>query len=197
MSVIEDFLRDIDASWRWTSMPKIRLRIIGSAALLLQSDYARGTKDSDVLESLDLSEETQARLKELAGPHSAIYNRRRLYIDIVRNGIPFLPQAPVWHPLAPLNASLSHFELEVLDIVDVVVSKLKRFNRDDVNDVSAMVQKGLVPHGTLVERFRAAVDVFSCDARADELPRYVRNLNRLERDGYGATATLIELPEWI
>jgi len=36
-----------------------------------------------------------------------------------------------------LNAELKHFELTTLDVVDVVVSKLKRFNSDDAGDVAA------------------------------------------------------------
>lgn len=76
--MIEAFLHDVDASWRWPTLSKIRLRVIGSAALLLQSDYVRGTKDSDVLESIDLSRETQTRLRELAGRGSTIHTRRRI-----------------------------------------------------------------------------------------------------------------------
>ena len=38
------------------SSAKVRLRVIGSSALMLQTDYARGTKDSDVLETADLTE---------------------------------------------------------------------------------------------------------------------------------------------
>jgi hypothetical protein len=197
MSMVEDFLREVDAAWRWPAPRKIRLRVMGSAALLLQSDYRRGTKDSDVYETIDLSEETKEHLRELAGLGSPLHKRRKLYLDIVGNGLPFLPQLPLWHPLMALNASLSHLELEVLDIVDVVVSKLKRYSRVDADDVSVMVKKGLVPHARLVERFRSAVDVFSYDARAEELPRYVRNLHRVERDGYGAEGTDIELPGWI
>jgi hypothetical protein len=49
----------------------------------------------------------------------------------------------------------------------------------------------------LVERFRAAVDAFSGDARAEDLPRYVRNLHRVERDFLLVPETEIELPDWI
>lgn len=112
-------------------------------------------------------------------------------------GLPFLPQNPRCHKREELNLALRHFEIEVLDVVDVVVSKLKRFHANDISDVDAMITKGLVPHDVLIERFRSAVDLFSMDARADDLPRYVRNLHRVERDHLGVSETTIELPPWV
>ena len=50
MQAVEAFLKDIDAAWP-SAHAKIRLRIIGSTALMLQTSYERGTKDSDVLET--------------------------------------------------------------------------------------------------------------------------------------------------
>ena len=88
-----------------------------------------------------------------------------------------------------------HFE--VLDVVDVVVSKLKRFSASDADDVRAMTESGLVEHRRLIERFRSAVDVYGGDARADDLPKYVKNLHRVERDHLGVPETEIELPAWV
>ena len=48
---IERFLLDIDAKWP-SGGPKIALRVLGSTALMLQTSYLRGTKDSDVLAQL-------------------------------------------------------------------------------------------------------------------------------------------------
>jgi hypothetical protein len=111
--------------------------------------------------------------------------------------LPFLPAPPLWHALVELNASLEAFEVEVLDVIDLVVSKLKRFHANDRGDVQAMIDRELVPHDRLVARFCAAVDAFSMDARAEDLPRYVRNLHQVERDMFGVPATKIELPDWI
>ena len=61
----------------------------------------------------------------------------------------------------------------------------------------AMIVADHVPHALLIERFRLAVEMFSMDARADELPRYVRNLHQAERDLFGVEETEIELPDWI
>lgn len=197
MQPIETFFKEIDARWGRSSPTRIRLRIIGSTALMLQTDYERGTKDSDVLETEHLAEETKTRLLQLAGPDTELHEKHRLYIDIVSGGLPFLPQRPRCHERADLNATLRSLEIEVLDIVDVVVSKLKRLNTNDLSDIDAMIAKGFVAHDVLIERFQSAVDAFGGDARAEDLPRYVRNLHRVERDLLEVPETQIELPGWV
>jgi hypothetical protein len=192
----EDFFRAIDRRWGGEG-PRIQLRIIGSAALLLQTDYRRGTKDSDVLETLDLNDETKTRLLAVAGKNSDVHVRQRLYLEIVPSGLPFLAQVPRWHPLSELNQSLRCFDLVVLDVVDVVVSKLKRFSPNDASDIAAMVDRGLVIHGDLIRQFRSAVDAYSMDARAPDLPKYVTRLHQVERDLLSVDETEIELPGWI
>ncbi len=82
-------------------------------------------------------------------------------------------------------------------MLDTVVTKLKRFNANDIDDIEAMVRLELVDPERLVERFRSAMDGFLGDARADDLPRYIRNLHRVERDFLLAAETPIELPSWI
>lgn len=77
------------------------------------------------------------------------------------------------------------------------MSKLKRFNANDRDDIRAMVERGLVPHGALVARFEEAIDANVMDARAEDFPRYVRNLNAVERDDFFLPPTTIELPSWI
>ena len=191
------FFQDIDRRWDSAREEKLRLRVIGSAALMLQTDYVRGTKDSDILETTELAAEDKNRLLELAGVGSRVAQRHRMYLEIVSSGLPFLPQSPHWHPLPELNPLLKHLTIEVLDVVDVVVSKLKRFSASDADDVRAMTEKGLVEHRRLIERFQSAVDVYGGDARADDLPKYVRTLHRVERDHLGVPETEIELPAWV
>lgn len=197
MLALEGFFRELDRCWPEPPREKILLRIIGSTALMLQADYERVSKDSDVLETDLLSEYNKKCLIELSGPGTAIHQRFRLYLDLVPSALPFLPQVPLYHPLVDLNQSLRCFEIEALDILDVVVSKLKRFSPNDVSDIRAMADQGLVDPTGLVERFRLAVDAYSMDARADDLPRYVRNLHRVERDYLFVAETHIELPGWV
>lgn len=164
---------------------------------MLQARYQRGTKDSDVLQTAQLSPDVSSRLIQLAGVGTAIHQRRNLYLDVVSSGVPFLPQKPRWVALEQMNASLDHFDLRALGIVDVVVSKLKRFSANDASDIEAMIDLGLVPHAELISRFLLALDNFCCDARAEDLPEYVANLHRVERDMLAVEETRIDLPDWI
>lgn len=196
-SPIENFIVAIDQAWSRDPGPKILLRVIGSTALMLQADYVRGTKDSDVLEAADLTPVVKRELLALAGEDTPLATLNRMYLDIVAGGLPFLPLVPIWHPLEDLSAELAHFRVEALDIVDIVTSKFKRFNSNDQTDIKAMIARDLVKHSALVERFASAVDRFSGDARAEELPRYVKNLHRIERDLFFVEESEIELPDWI
>lgn len=196
MKAIEEFFLELDSLWRDSAPDRIPLKVIGSGALMLQTDYDRGTKDGDVLQTHHLTPQISERLLKLAGQGSDMAKRRRMYLEIVHNALPLLPQRPVFHPV-PAFASLRHFSIEVLDVVDVVVSKFKRFNANDAKDVESMIKLGKVPHGQLVERFRLAVDAFSIDAGAEDLPRCVRNLNAAERDYFRLPESDIELSDWI
>jgi hypothetical protein len=197
VSALSDFLAEIDERWDAPAGRRIRLSMIGSAALMLQTDYDRGTKDGDILETAEIDPVTRQGLLELAGKDTRLHARHKIYLEIVAGGLPFLPQRPRWHDPPALNARLSNFEIEVLDVVDVVVSKLKRFNSNDQMDIEAMVERGLVAHDELLTRFRAAVDYYTLDARADDLPEYVSNLNRIERDVLGVPESVIDLPDWL
>lgn len=197
--MIDLFLRDLDGSWRGARTPKIVLRVIGSTALMLRTSYTRGTKDSDVLQTAAIDDALKARLLEHAGPSTRLHKKHRIYLDVVSSGIPLLPSGPLWHPMPELNAKLETFEVEVLDVVDVVVSKLKRFAADDRSDIKAMIDKDLVPHDQLISRFRDALDVFAYSAQSDQIPRYIKNLHQAERDFFlsDRPTPIDDLPEWI
>jgi hypothetical protein len=194
---VKAFFEDIDGRWKGPAGETIELRLIGSTALMVLTDYDRGTKDSDVVETPAIRGSTRNRLVELAGPNTALQQRHRIYLDLVQSGLLFLPHVPIYQQPAELNAELRHFRIAVLDVVDVVVSKLLPFRQSDQEDINEMIQRGKVLHSTLIERFRAAVDSFSCDARADDLHKYVSNLHRIERDAFGVSETEIDLPGWV
>lgn len=192
MAQFREFLTEIDARWKPVGTEPITLQVIGSAALMLQAEYDRGTKDGDVLESRDGPAAIKEQLLTLAGKQTKIHEQFRIYLDVVQRAILFLPQQPVFHPVTELP--LKNFNVEVLDIVDVALSKLKRFNSDDANDIRAMADMDLLDHARLVARFSAAADRFSLDARAPDVPRYLKNLHKVERDILGVTPSDIELP---
>lgn len=197
MEPVRDFFRDIDRRWSLPGETKVELRIIGSTALMLRTDYARGTKDSDVVETAAITSEVKRHLLELApqNPSSKMFKKHRLYIDVVGQGIPFLPQRPRWNPLDDLNASLSHLQLAVLDVVDVVVSKLKRFHVNDRRDIQEMVDRDLVDNDTFVERFRAAID--ACSMAAIDFSGIVRNFHYVQYEMLMTSETSIELPSFL
>ena len=197
MALIDDFFVELDE--KWGAVPaRLRLSIIGCGALVLQTDYDRGTKDSDILETTNLGAEAAARLEKLAGRDSEMHQRRRHYVDVVGNGIPFLPEVPSWHPLDALNERLRSLELVALDVTDVCVAKLKPFRAQDKDDVDAMIRRGLVAHEKFVERFQSAFLSFSYDARAYEaLPRFIANLHEVERDMFVVDETDIEIPSYV
>jgi hypothetical protein len=64
---VEELLWDIDQNWSTSTEHRIVLRIVGSSALFLQTEYRRGTKDSDVLETAELNGVVQRQLLEIAG----------------------------------------------------------------------------------------------------------------------------------
>lgn len=197
MSEIEGFFRKISQLWDEPRPEKVVFKVIGSGALFLQTDYRRATKDGDILETLQVTPELKETLTKLAGKRTALHKSTGLYLDLVSLGLPFLPHGPRFHPQKKLSEDLKNFSVEALDIVDVVVSKLKRFNASDSEDVNAMIERGLVPHAALIERFAAAVDEYSTDSRLEDVPKYVRNLHRVERDMFHVPESQIDMPDWM
>lgn len=118
-------------------------------------------------------------------------------MDVVAPGIPFLPHPPRFHVLATLNGKLQHFRVEVLDIIDVIVSKLKLFRAQDMDDIRYLADLGLIDSEGLVEQFKSAVEYWSMDARVSHLPKYVENLHVVQRDLLGVEESCIELPRWV
>jgi len=192
---IERFLRDIDDQWPLGG-PRIPLKVLGSTALMLQTTFLRGTKDSDVLGVEPVIGGIADALLALAGKDTLLHRQHQVYLDVVGAGVPFLPHPPRWNPVERLSASLGSFDILALDITDVVVSKLKRFHDNDKSDIKAMIDLDLVDHQDMVARFLSAADVFSMDARAHQITRYAKNLNWVEREYLGAPETAYELPPW-
>jgi hypothetical protein len=195
VKVVEAFLKDIDAAWP-PAASKIRLCIIGSTALMMQTSYHRLTKDSDILETESLTEETCAKLRQLGGQRTPLHKRWSIYIDIVPGGLVLRRQAPQYSRLLALSEQLRSFDIEVMSVLDVVVSKLARFKADDRADIDAMVERGLVDHDELVRCFEDAID-FKQDIDCDQFAMRLRNLRTVERDMLGVEPTHIEEPSWV
>jgi len=198
MTPIEDFLFGLDRLWsRDVETPdkRIPLWVIGSCALMLQVAYLRGTKDGDVLKSLAIDEAVKTRLLLLGGPGTALARDCGIYMDVVPSGLPFLPHPPLFHPVERLNMTMRNFQVEALDIVDVVVSKLKRFNANDRKDIEAMANLGHLDPEVLIQRFRSAADGCLGSAQADDLALCAERLNAVERDWLYTDETTFDFEE--
>lgn len=195
MKFIRELLAELDGRWQPVGGEPIRLRIIGSAALMLQAAYERGTKDTDILEAKEITPAVKSQLVALAGPKTRLHEKYRMYVEVVMEALLFSPQQPTFHPIPDI--SLKNFSVEVMDATDVVVTKLKRLNQNDIDDIKAMAERKLLDHQKLVARFNSAVDMFSTDARVEDLDKYIGNLNRVERDILGVPESDIEKPAWM
>lgn len=128
----------------------------------------------------------------MAGPGTRLHDTHRVYLDVVAAHIPLLPPDPLWHHY-PLP--LDHFDIVVLDIADVLVSKLKRWNANDRADARAMIEGQHVDHDTLVQRFSATIEKYKFDGRADLLPLMADRLNRAEANWFLTDETAFDFPE--
>jgi hypothetical protein len=103
VATVDEFFRELDARWGEARPAKIHLRIIGSSALMLQTNYERRTKDSDVLETNDLTANVKKRMLDLGGLGTGSRSR----ILIVRaEGLPSCPvisdASAGWTPRGPV-----------------------------------------------------------------------------------------------
>ena len=187
---------ELDQLWTPVGKEPHTLSIIGSTALFLQCNYARRTKDSDILEVENLNS-ISTILANLAGKNSKWAIEHKMYIDIVKQGIPFLAPKPIFHEMKEWNKNLKNFKIQILDVADVIVSKLKPFRSQDIDDIREMVLGNFVDHTKLIERFKLAVDSWLMDARASDLSRCIKNLNQIEKDFFFKKPTQIQLPDWI
>lgn len=124
--------------------------------------------------------------------------RHRIFLEFVSSGIPLLPRPSIFHPVDKINGAMKAFEIQVLDIVDVCVSKTKRFHANDQADIRAMVELDLVPAKVFEERFLSAIDAYQANANApDVLPKARRNFHTVQRDYLGVPETRILFPSWL
>lgn len=197
MSQVEDFFRDLDGSWPLPAGVPVTLRLLGSTALILQTNFQRGTKDGDILETDQITASMESALLAHAGKGTAFHRRNRMYLEFLGAAFPFLPVNPLWHRVLPSGPDYQNFHLEVLDVVDVVIAKLARFHKTDRDDIAAMAERDLIEPQQFAERFQSAVQRWWHDARADDLPRIVRNFHQVQSDELFVWPSRVELPPWV
>jgi hypothetical protein len=155
-----EFLKNIDDQVPNTR--KTLLYVGGGAAMLLAYEGPLATEDVDVIGVKELL------LKELyqrAGKGSEIHRETGYYLDIVPPGK--FPQEWGWKGRA-LSVGLpdvAHIELKVLELHDLILSKLKRFAGKDQEDIKWLCDRTEFSIETLRARYRSARTVYDYDER--------------------------------
>lgn len=189
-----DFLSELDRAWMSIGVEPIDIKIIGSAAIFLQSNYDRATRDNDVLELDGADSQVYKVLKELAGKNSRLAKRNGIYLDIVPRGLLLLPSDPAFVILeAP---EIKNFRLQLLDLHDVVISKLKPYRLQDQEDIRWLVEENLIEAKKLLDRFKSALEAVS-EKNAEFIVECVENFHEVQREFLRTPETPISLPTWI
>lgn len=193
MSAAVDFFLELDERWKKTSSDPLDLKVIGAGALALLADLNRGTRDNDVLETEQVGAASK-RLLEIGGPRSDLAKRHGLFIELVPQGMPFLPQGPRYI-IPPGLEALRSIRVLALHPVEVAISKLKPFRAHDVADIADLARQNRLPHEDFLARFKSAVEIAELSARKDDLPEIIKRFHQVERDQLGVGPSPIELSE--
>ena len=141
---------------------KAELLVGGAGALLLAYDPAVATQDIDFI-----GEKTRdlLTLSEVAGKGSDIHRLTGYYVDIVPPG--WFPHAQGWGGRAvPIKVPrLRHINLKVLELHDLILSKLKRFGSGDREDIRSLCNRDDFDIATLRERYHQARQLYDYDER--------------------------------
>ncbi len=177
------FLKRLDE--HLTSGRKAELYLGGGAAILLAYNGKLATVDVDFIgeESGLLLE-----LSQFAAKGSETHRLTKLYLDIVPPGM--FPSDLGWrNRTIPVSApELQHLNIRVLEIHDLVISKLKRFAGKDRQDVRGLCGRSELNVQTLRARYREA----RLPSDYHERERMDQNFNVVEVEFLGLEPTVFE-----
>jgi hypothetical protein len=192
MTPVDLLFKGIDDALAGGDHERFSLQLVGSTALFAQTSWVRGTRDCDAVRTWAFDEALAERLLALAGPGRPIARQAGLYLELVGQGVLFLPGEPRWKKWR----SLRSFDVDVLHPVDVAVAKLARLNPNDLDDIEALVERNLLTHRQLLDRFRAAAEASAARGMAHKLQFAIGNLHRIERDIFLEAPSVIEVEGW-
>jgi hypothetical protein len=147
---------------RFPADAKTALYMGGGAAILLLYEGQLRTDDVDLIgEKTGLLK----RLSEDAGKGSELHRTTGYYLDIVPPGK--FPQEWGWRSRAKSVElqGLEHIELRVLELHDLILSKLKRFAGKDQEDIRALCERREFEVETLRSRYTQARLRYDYDER--------------------------------
>ncbi len=139
------FLRELDA--HLTRLTE--LHCFGGFVVAECYGLTRATADIDVLESRGTN---LADLGALAGLHSALHRRHKVFIDVVT--VADVPDNHEERLTAVLDAAFVNLRLRVFERHDLVLAKLARNNDRDRADVEAMAAGPGLDIAVLRQRYR-------------------------------------------
>jgi hypothetical protein len=147
---------------RVPSNEKTVLYLGGGAAILLVYDGQLRTDDVDLIgERTGLLK----RLSEEAGKGSELHRATDYYLDIVPPGL--FPQEWGWRSRTTRLElpGLQHIELRVLELHDLILSKLKRFAGKDQEDIRGLCEREEFDIDILRSRYTGARLPYDHDER--------------------------------
>jgi hypothetical protein len=125
----------------------------GGAAILLAYEGQLGTDDIDFIgEKAGLLK----RLSEEAGKGSELHRATNYYVDVVPPGL--FPQEWGWRARAKSVevSGLKHIDLRILELHDLILSKLRRFSGKDQEDIRSLCDREEFEIQTLRSRYAEA-----------------------------------------
>jgi hypothetical protein len=124
----------------------------------------------------------------LAGEGSDIHRETDYYLDIVAPGL--FPQEWGWRGRAVSvdSLELQHIELKVLELHDLILSKLKRFAGKDQDDIKGLCDLEDFNIDTLRSRYRSARQFYDFDQQE----KLDRNFQFVEREFLAIEPTQFE-----
>jgi hypothetical protein len=132
---------------------KVELFVGGGAAILLAYDGMLATVDVDFIGP---KSGLLLEMSKLLGKGSEAHRETKLYFDVVPPGL--FPSDLGWrNRMIRIDLpQLRNIGLRVLEIHDLIISKLKRFSGKDQRDVRALCNRPEVDIHTLRARYREA-----------------------------------------
>jgi hypothetical protein len=154
-SQILRFFGEIDAELVKIAKAGERLDLyhIGRSALILQHELRASTEDIDVVELRNSPLERKAR--ELFGKGSDKYRKLGMYLDLVPQGLPPVPQ---WFRgrCREVPGDWKVIRIWQLESHDLAASKLKSFRAQDKEDLRFMCDEGLLSPAELRKSLKSA-----------------------------------------
>lgn len=210
MSEYEAFFQDVDRALNeHFGRLELPFRVIGWAALEMAGLPTRGTKDIDALEEfLRIDALSEARLREVEafleaefGKKSPGERRHGLYLDLVAQGIAWLPPEPRFID----EQHLTSIEISRLHPVDVCVSKtFSHFKQGpgrsrDRADIIVAIEAELIDVADYVDRIGTALNHHEIQSGAEVMfPKIIQFVEKDIIEVYAPKAQLdYTLPEWM